>query len=357
MSTSTRGPRHVAGLLAMPVALVILVVVWQAPSRTSARSLPPAFERYLAAVVEPSSADRRRLDNGDLVTKVLQSQDSEQVSVFGAIWINAPTRAYVQAIRNIETWEQGKSFHITRRISAPPQLEDFDRLRLSPALIEDLHACRLDSCDVKLDADTIEAFRTGVNWSSPERRATAEGLMRRFLHGYTTAYLTGGNERLAVFRDKATPISMADEFRTMVDNMPMLTSYMPDVRRYLLDFPSAPLPGASSFLYWQETEFGLKPTIRVSHMMIRERPEDVVMASKMIYANHYFRSALELRLLLPDPARGPGFWLISVVTSRTDGMTGFTGLFVRRRVRSEAREGTGNILATTKRRLENPSQR
>lgn len=353
MVNMTRGSRTVAGTLAtMLVALVACVVVWSEPLRSSEPALPAAFERYLETVVRPSYAERHRLVSGEAVTKLLDSESSQQVSVFGAVWVNAPMHRYVQAIRDIETWEQGKSFHITRRISSPPRLEDFDELRLTGALVNDLRVCRVGSCEVKLDARTIEAFRTGIDWSSPNWHASAEALMRRFVFDYTTAYLTGGNSRLAVFRDRAMPIAMTTEFRAMVDDMPMLTSYMPAVRHYLLNYPQASLPGATSFLYWQETEFGLKPTIRVSHLTIRENPEDVVIASKMIYANHYFRSALELRLLLPDPARGPGFWLVTVVTSRTDGMTGFTGLFVRRRVRSEARDGTGNVLLSTKRKLE-----
>jgi hypothetical protein len=352
MANTTRGSRTVTGTLATVVALVAFVVVWPAPVRSADPALPPAFERYLETVVRPSPGERHRLLGGEPVTKLLSSEATQQVAVFGAIWVNASMHRYVQAIRDIETWEQGKSFHITRRISSPPRLEDFNGLRLSPALVEDLRLCRVGSCEVKLDARTIEAFRTGIDWSSPTRHADAEALMRRFVFEYTTAYLTGGNRRLAVFRDKATPISMDTEFRAMVDDLPTLTSYMPNVRQYLLDYPQAWLPGATSFLYWQETEFGLKPTIRVSHLTIRETPEDVVITSKMIYANHYFRSALELRMLLPDPARGPGFWLVTVVSSRTDGMTGFTGLFVRRRVRSEAREGTGTVLLSTKRKLE-----
>lgn len=352
MANTTRGSRSVTGTLAALVALVSLVVVWPAPVRSADPALPPAFERYLETVVRPSPAERHRLLGGEPVTKLLNSEATQQVAVFGAIWVNASMHRYVQAIRDIESWEQGKSFNITRRISSPPRLEDFNGLRLSPALVDDLRLCRVGSCEVKLDARTIEAFRTGIDWASPTRHADAEALMRRFVFDYTTAYLAGGNRRLAVFRDKATPISMDTEFRAMVDDLPMLTSYMPTVREYLLDYPQTWLPGATSFLYWQETEFGLKPTIRVSHLTIRESPEDVVITSKMIYANHYFRSALELRMLLPDPARGPGFWLLTVVSSRTDGMTGFTGLFVRRRVRSEAREGTGTVLLGTKRKLE-----
>lgn len=353
MGNTRRGPRSLTGRLAAPLmVLAAVMVAWPEAVRTAESTLPGVLEQYLNTVVRPSAGERHRMLNGEPVTRLLNNETSHQVTVFGAIWVNAPMHRYAQAIRDIETWEQGKAFHITRRISSPPRLEDFDRLRLSDAVVDDLRLCRVGSCDVKLDAPTIDAFRSGVDWTLPTRRAQAEALMRRFLLQYTTAYLTGGNKSLAIFHDKAMPISMADEFRAMVDDLPALTSYMPFVRDYLLDFPSTWLPGATSFLYWQETEFGLKPTIRVSHLTIRERPEDVVVASKMIYANHYFRSALELRLLLPEPARGPGFWLVTVVTSRTDGMTGFTGLFVRRRVRSEARAGTATVLLNAKRKLE-----
>jgi hypothetical protein len=348
-----RGSRQVIGTLAPTfVALVGLVVLWPEPVRTAQAVLPAAVERYLSTVVKPSASDRRRLLEGQPVTKLLETSSNEQVSVFGAIWVDAPMQRYVEAVRDIETFEEGGSFHVTRRIGTEPRLDDFDDLHFDDKAVRDLAACQVGDCDVKLDAKGIDAFRTGIDWASPRRHEAADALMRRLLLGYAQAYLVRGNSGLPVFHDKSTPQSMADEFRVMVDDMPMLTSYLPDVRHYLLDYPRAWLPGATSFLYWQETSFGLKPTIRVTHLTIQEKPDSVVVASKMIYAHHYFRSALELRLLLPDRARGRGFWFVTVVTSRTDGLTGFTGMFVRFRLRGEAREGTENVVVGTKRKLE-----
>mgnify|MGYP006932266749 CR=1 FL=1 len=344
-SSSTNGP------LAVSLLALAVLGATRAPA-AEVDALPPLFARFLDEAVHPSQGDRRRLAAGGPVTKLLTSDASEQVSVFGAIWIAAPPQRYVEAIRDIESWERGKAFRITRRVGRPPQLDDFAGARLTPALVSDLRNCRVGDCEIKLDEAAIDAFHTRIDWTSADRHAEAERMMRHVLYDYTTAYLAGGNSRLPMLRDKGTPISMGDEFRAMVDDMPLLATYMPDVHRYLIGFPRVWLPGASSFVYWQETEFGLKPTIRISHLTIRERPEDVVVASKMIYANHYFRSALELRVLLPDPARGPGFWFVTVMSSRTDGMTGFTGLFVRRRVRNEAREATGTVLVNTKRRIE-----
>ena len=134
--------------------------------------------------------------------------------------------------------------------------------------------------------------------------------------------------------------------------MPELTDYPPDVRQYLVEYPKTTLPGSTSLLCWQVTGFGLKPTIRVSHLTIRERADDAVVVSKMLYASHYFWTGLELRVLLSEPSRGTGFWLVTVNRSRSDGLSGFTGQLLRRRVLSEVQDGALAALQSTKRRLE-----
>jgi hypothetical protein len=62
---------------------------------------------------------------------------------------------------------------------------------------------------------------------------------------------------------------------------------------------------------------------------------------------------VELGALVPDPPRGSGFWFVTVNRSRSDGLSGFTGFFVRRRVRSEVQSGALAALRSTKQRLEN----
>ena len=76
-----------------------------------------------------------------------------------------------------------------------------------------------------------------------------------------------------------------------------------------------------------------------NHLVIQDRPGKTVIASKMLYASHYFWTALEERVLQTDPARGSGFWFVTVSRSRSDGLKGFIGRFVRGRVRSEVQRG------------------
>ena len=98
----------------------------------------------------------------------------------------------------------------------------------------------------------------------------------------------------------------------------------------------------------------MKPTIRINHLTIAEQPTNVAVVSKMLYASHYFWTAIELRVLVPDAARGEGFWFASVSQSRSDGLSGFTGSLIRGKVRGEAEKGMLAALRTTKARLERP---
>jgi hypothetical protein len=120
----------------------------------------------------------------------------------------------------------------------------------------------------------------------------------------------------------------------------------------LLEYPKATARPTVSFIYWQEAEFGLKPTIRINHVAIQEGKDGTVVASKQLYSSHYFWTALELRVLVPDPARGAGFWLVSVSRSRSDGLSGFVGRIIRGKVQEGARSGLESALKATKTRLE-----
>jgi hypothetical protein len=92
--------------------------------------------------------------------------------------------------------------------------------------------------------------------------------------------------------------------------------------------------------------------MRISHLVIRENAEETVVASKMLYASHYFWTALELRGLVSDSSRGTGFWFVTVNSSRSDGLSGFFGRLIRSRIRREVQKGVLAYLTETKKKLE-----
>ena len=99
------------------------------------------------------------------------------------------------------------------------------------------------------------------------------------------------------YRDKKRPTYLAKEFKGMLENSSFLYEYFPEFHDYLLDYPKAELPGGTDFFYWSMNEFGLKPLFRMNHVVIYPLGEGhnagVAIASKMLYASHYFHIALE----------------------------------------------------------------
>ena len=112
-------------VVGIPFGLVVVIVLsvvllTTAPERSAAQSssqsLPDGFEHYLATEVHPTAAERKALLAGRPLTKLLPSDQSKEVFVCGAIWINASPAEYVRRVRNIEDFEKGGAFRITKKI-------------------------------------------------------------------------------------------------------------------------------------------------------------------------------------------------------------------------------------------------
>jgi hypothetical protein len=317
-----------------------------------APAFPPRLEAYLRETVRLTDDERAVLSGGRPVTRELPGNAATEIALFGAVWIDALPAAYVQALQDIASFEHGGGIRLSRKVGTPARLADFAELRLPEDDVADLRACRVGDCALKLSAEALDLVRTRVDWSAPDARSQVEALVRQVAVDYVTAYREGGNDRLAVYRDHARPTFVASEFEALVAGMPGLTAQLPDLQAYLLHYPRASAPVHDSFIYWQEASFGLKPVVRINHVVVQQAADATIVASKLLYASHYFWTALELRVLVPDPARGPGFWFVTMARSRSDGLTGVRGRLIGGRVRRAARQGIEAALAATKARLE-----
>lgn len=316
------------------------------------RTLPRVLDACLANDVRLTPDERDRLAGGALITTVLDSDVTAEVAVFGAVWINAPSEGYLAHVRNIERFEAGTIFKQTRRFSPSPVPADVADLRLTREALDELRRCRVGRCGLKLPADAIAQMQERVDWTRPTAVDEAQIWFREWVVNGVRDYQARGNEALAVYRDGARATSVAEELRGLVTLLPPLTPHLADIQRHLLEFPRTPLPQAENIYYWQDAQFGLKPTIRVHHLSIFRQPGETVVVSKLLYATHYFWTDLEFTVLREDPARGPGFWLLTISRNRADGLSGLTGRFVRQRARSEVLQRTAAMLREAKSHLE-----
>ena len=182
--------------------------------------LPDRLNSFIKNDVKLTSEEQKQLLAGQPVTKLLDADPAKEVAVFGAVWINAPIARYVAAVKDIESFEKGGNFLVTKRISSPPRLEDFDKLSLPPDDVSDLKTCKVGECEVKLGEAALTRIQKETDWSKPTATADVERSMRKLALEYATGYHEGGNSRLAEYRDAERPTFVAQEFAAMINRMP-----------------------------------------------------------------------------------------------------------------------------------------
>src|SRR6188768_1858673 len=103
----------------LPTLFLIGVVVCVSPPAETrqATALPVRLDRFVREQAKLSAEDYQRLLKGGPVTASLPTSTPEEVSVFGAIWIDAPIATYIAAAKDVERFYGGDSFPVTKKIS------------------------------------------------------------------------------------------------------------------------------------------------------------------------------------------------------------------------------------------------
>jgi hypothetical protein len=317
-----------------------------------AQTPPVDLQIFLKSKLQFSKQEISDVQKGKVVAKVLPSEGHE-VAVFGIAPINAPADFFVDCFRDIERFKQGTMVLQVKKFSTPPRLEDLDQLTIDDADWNALKKCKVGDCGVKLPQDIILRFRKEIDWSAPNAREKATELMRVAALEYVDAYLYGGNQELTEYHDKKQPVRIAEEFDAIMEASPYIFDYDPKFYDYLHDFPRKKLEAVEDFVYWSKEKFGLKPVISITHVSIYKVPESHVtlLASKQIYASHYFEGSLGLTVTVED-SPAPAFYLLYFNRSRSDGLRGgFSGL-TRGIVKDRARSGAQDNLQKIRRTIE-----
>jgi len=309
-----------------------------------------------------AAADLRPLDVGAAAIKSLETPVREELAYVGVVYVDVSAERFVERFRDIERFEHGTGIPQIGRFSRPPRLEDLASLTLPAADITALQACRPGDCDVKLSVAAMDRFRNDVDWSSPDAARQANDVARSMILELVRGYQQEGNVALGRYDDGSESMSAAEPLRALLGAEDPLPAPVPALLTYLGAYPLARPAGAEDFFYWSVVDFGLKQTVRVNHVTIYPMdagsPPGVAYAItiKQLYASHYFHATLELRFLVDDdrdPGRS-GTSLISITRSRSDGMTGLKGLFLRPIISRRSRDAVRQYLEHMKRQVERP---
>lgn len=316
-------------------------------------------DKFFREYVELKDDQIQKIRQGRAVAKVLESRTPDEILVFGSVHIDSTPESYLKFALDIDALRKVPSYLAIRKFSDPPQLSDLEGFTLEEEDVKKLKDCKPGHCEIQLPAEAMEEFQKSVDWSKPDVADQVNHKAQQMALEALVRYTQGGNAALGTYRDKNHPAEVAETFRSLLSRSKALPDYLPDLNRYLLDYPAVKLENLKSEFYWEKVNFGLKPTLRIVHAIVyrgasANEPAYVV-AVKQLYSSHYFETALDLSVCVKD-ANSPsqsGFYLITLKGSKQAGLTGLKGGIVRKVAVDKTRSSLEKALAAIKQKLEN----
>lgn len=310
----------------------------------------PTFLRKSVGFTEAQVA---AVDGGQVVARLLPSVDKPEIAAFGSVRVRGDAAAFLQQLRDGVAFRRGPSILEIGRFSRPPRVEDLAGLTLDEGDYKAARQCRPGDCDIKMSRSAMERMHRELDWKAPDARVRTTDLMKHMLVEYVTAYMQGGTAEMATYVDKDRPLETPAEFRKLLAATPYLVQYVPTFHRYVEDYPKGALAGAEDAFYWTKDKFGPKPTICLYHTTVWPDPAEsgrAVIASKQIYASHYFQAGLDVLALVPA---GPGaFYLMDLYRVRIDPPTGMLSGVMLGKIRGGIEQGVAERLKTARARGE-----
>jgi hypothetical protein len=286
----------------------------------------------LRKFVSLSDSDWLEVERGGVAARTLSRTDAREVALLAVVRARGNMACFLRQFRDIETFKKSPVVVQVRKFSQPPGDPDLAAVSLTE---DDRHAlsdCRPGACNVKLPGTAMETLR---------RAPSKEAAFRQWLLAYLEAYIARGNAVLTEYHNKTEPLRLALEFQAILDAAPSLKSFAPGFYRHLAGYLGGPQPGVEEFFYWSTENFGLKPVTSITHVNIDQQPGRAIVASKQIYANHYYDASLGLTFLVDGNGEAANsLYIVYLNRSRIDLLSGGLGWLRRLFLRGRLLEGT-----------------
>jgi hypothetical protein len=341
--------------------LVGLTLAAPRPQSSVAHNTSTALREYLAPAVKLTDAELTTIGRGRPVGRVLPSPNPEDIFVLGVIHVNASAAAYAARVLDPQRLLALPGYRGTGLVGDPPEPAHFRGFTLESEDVEELKDCRPGDCAIQLPAHLMADFRSAArNADVSIATELTNGLTVRMAVDLVRRYREQGIAALPTYHDESEPADVGAQFRSLMERFSATALAPAETTRLILDQPRAgpATAGVHSIIYWEKVVFGLKPTLRVTHLIAHEPTSGAlgcIVAIKQLYASHYLRAAFDFSACLTasDGSGKPGFYLITFKGSRQEGITGwFRGSLVRPTVVRRVRTALDGSLIRIKRALE-----
>ena len=316
--------------------LVLLMLLQAAPAPPPPRSAQ--LTRFLEQSVGLDTAQLAALERGEPVAKVLPASGRD-VALFGIVTVPRSRAVFTRAARRVPAALQAPK-RILGVFSNPALATDMAAFMVTSKDAEALKDCKPGHCALKLPGLEMQRIRAQTDWSAPDLEAQLSAYGRRRIAQYVNDYRSRGDSVMVAYDDKGNLTRRSSEaFAAQLAQSPYIFGNVPSLYTYLTNYPRGSVPDATEIIYWAvDSVPKLRPILNVTHYLVYTPPElptVTIVATKLIYANHYFEAGLDLQAAVD---RGSGIYLLILRRLRFDNLPG-TVLNIRGKVINGLREG------------------
>lgn len=328
------------------------IVIWLVPSTGLAQNSVAEFHNLLRAKAAFDETGFAALEQGQTVVRLLPVQDKREVAVCGLVGLQVPADVFLQSFREGMARRTNPAILEIGTLGSTPSIDDLRTLTFEDRDLDDMKECVVGDCRLKLSAAMIERFHREVDLQAPDYRSQATQLLKQMLLEYVREYLARGDMALIAYNDKAQEVRVAAEQHALVTASNFVNDVIPKFPQALKGFSTSDLRLVENAIVWSKIKFGLKPVIAINHIMVYKRDEEtgpqVLIASRQIYANHYFNSSVALTAFVKIPGVNPGSYLFYENRSLADGLEGAFSKIKRGIVEDKAIAGLKTILESSR---------
>jgi hypothetical protein len=337
-------------MLTRITCLVCTLLICLSGYNVSAQTSALEFQKLLTEKGAFDAIDFAALERQQPVVKLGPVSDKREVAVLGVVNIRAGADEFLRSYREGMTRKNNAAILEIGSFAKDPALSDLQNLTVEAKDIEDLKECVVGDCQIKLSAPMIERFRNEIDWQAGDYSISATNLYKQMLLDYVRDYRTRGEQALIAYNDKRNEIALAAEQNTLDTASSYLNNVLAEQQSELTLIEDA--------IVWSKIKFGLKPVLAINHVKIYRHARDigpqVIIASRQIYANHYFNASLALTAFVTVPGATQSSYLVYENRSHADGLEGPFSKIKRGVVEKKALEGLKAILEHSKISLDGP---
>lgn len=340
------------------ITIAAIAVVTLAAQHSAAQLTPGQLRSVLVQYAGFTEADLAAMDNGEIIVRPVKTANKQDVAVFGIVQNSTLPQFTMTAFRDSLSQKGNKEMEAKGRFSDPPKLNDLDPLVLEDRDFEELRKCKVGDCDINMSANWIKRFNSEIDWNAIDYRQRATELFRSMVLEYAVHYASNGVASLGTLVNRKKPLNLAASHRELLNDLVLIETFAPGLREYVQEFPKGDLSGAQNELHWSAVDFGLNPTVTLTHAAVLATAatgnDQHFVVTRQFYSTRYLDASISLTALLRIPnGETTESYIIFTDRSRSDALDGMFSGVARGVVENEAVTRITEVIKNSELRLLN----